>query len=270
MSILKDRVRGIVLSVAHLVGSRRRQRCVVLVYHRIVPMPPLNDPWTVSVREFERHMEVLAAEGFRDVALQELESDPQRPSGRTVLIAFDDGYSSAVEFALPVLRTSGRRAAFFLVAGALGGASEWERTFDLKPSAIMSWVDAQRLVRDGMSIGSHSMTHADLQLSDEISIELEISHSKQALERELGIDVRSFGVPFGRDDGRLDPHLIRAGYVSKFTNPLAARRTRLLKAFPVVGIVQGESLRSFRYHLSGAYEVLHLYHRLRASLHIGR
>ena len=259
-------MRTALVSLAHAVRGRQTQRSVVLVYHKVAPVPPADDPWTVSIATFARHLEILTAEGFRDVMLEELESATDEPEGLTVLIAFDDGYRSAVELALPVLRAARRRAAFFLVAGAFGGMSEWERPFGLRPSRLVDTSDALHLVREGMSIGSHSMTHTDLRAADEPSIEREVVGSKAALEHALGVTVRSFAVPYGRDDGRLDRHLVRAGYARKFTNPLAASRTTALKAYPVTGIVQGESLRAFRHHLSGADEIVHAYHRVRAML----
>ncbi len=171
-----------------------------------------------------------------------------------------------MEFALPLLRKARRRAAFFLVPGALGGRSEWERAFGLELSELMTWSDARAIAGEGMSIGSHSMTHADLRQTDESSIGSEVVRSREELEQRLGISVRSFAVPFGRDDGRLDGALERAGYLRKFTNPIAASIKGPIAAYGVTGVLRSIGVNDLRRLLSGADALVWWYHRTRARL----
>lgn len=266
MGSLRRSVRTLLVELAHLARARSRHRFVVLLYHRVLPAPPPDDPWALSVTAFERQLELLAKANFLDIALDELETSRSTPKERRVLIAFDDGYRSVVDFALPVLRSAGRRAAFFLVPGAFNGVSDWERPLGLEPSRILGWGEAKQLLVDGMCIGSHSMTHADLSRSNEHSIEAEIVGSKALLEHELGVAIRSFGVPYGRDDGRVDRHLRAAGYLCKFTNPVAASRRSDLTLYPVRSVLQRDTLRDLRRRLSGADELIWSYYRLRERL----
>lgn len=260
-------VRRLLLELGYLARVARRDRSVVvLLYHRVLPSPSPEDTWSVSVSDFAEQMRTLWIDGFRDVPLAELEASRARPRGKAVLVAFDDGYRSAVDHALPVLQAMRRTAAFFLVPGAMGAASEWERPFGLRPSPIMDWAAARRLLAAGMSIGSHSLTHRDLRTADEGTLHDEIVRSKEMLERELGTAVRSFSMPFGGDDGRADGPLAAAGYRCKLTDPFSARRHGPLPAYAVSGISQGDSIRDLRLHLSGAHDVLYAYHRIRRGV----
>lgn len=266
MSGPKRALRALALELGHLARVARRRSLVVLLYHRVLPSPDPNDPWSVRVSDFEDHMDVLASEGFRDVSLGELWSSDAPPRGKAVLIAFDDGYRSAAEHAVPVLRAARRTAAFFLVAGAMGGTSEWERPFGLRPSPLMDGTDARALIAAGMSIGSHSMTHRDLSGADEAALRDEIGGSKARLEAAIGTPIEAFSVPFGRDDGRLDGHLVAAGYRCKLTDPFAARRRGAVRAYAVTGVSQADRVRDLRLLLSGAHDALYAYHRIRRGL----
>lgn len=260
----KQVLRNLALELAHLARARRGRRLAVLLYHRILPSPDPQDVWAVTPSVFDRHLRILAEGGFADVPLEELE--PRRVlTGRKVLIAFDDGYRSVIEHGLPLLQAARRQAAFFLVAGAIGGTSEWERPFRLTPAPIMRWEEARDLVAAGMAIGSHSFTHADLSVADDRTIADEVARSKAVLEERLRVDITTFSVPFGRDDGRIDPHLKAAGYARKLTNPLAVPRARI-DAVGVTAVLGSDSIRTFRHRLSGADEVLLVYHRMRGML----
>lgn len=61
----------------------------------------------------------------------------------------------------------------------------------------MNWKELTDLHRAGMEIGAHSMTHRSLWTLDAPTARKEIVHSKEVLERRLGIEVTSFSYPFG-------------------------------------------------------------------------
>lgn len=62
---------------------------------------------------------------------------------------------------------------------------------------FMTWDQVRILARSGMSIGSHSHSHRKLaSLSREEQYQ-ELATSKQVLEHELGVEVRSIAYPFG-------------------------------------------------------------------------
>jgi peptidoglycan/xylan/chitin deacetylase (PgdA/CDA1 family) len=112
-------------------GSSIRQRAVpILMYHEIsAEFDPSFRKYVVSPRAFARQMQLLRVAGYTPITMDTLvtarasrASLPRRP----VLITFDDGFRDGVSYAADVLRSQGFPATFFLVAGLMGQASEWE------------------------------------------------------------------------------------------------------------------------------------------------
>jgi peptidoglycan/xylan/chitin deacetylase (PgdA/CDA1 family) len=102
---------------------------LVLIYHRVTELRA--DPFAMAVtpRQFEEHLEVLAAR-HRVVPLHELANGfrRRRRGARPVAITFDDGYADNLHAALPRLEARGLPAAFFIATGYVdaGRAFWWD------------------------------------------------------------------------------------------------------------------------------------------------
>ena len=68
-------------------------------------------------------------------------------SNKLIIINFDDSYVSQIIYAKPILDKYGFKATFFQICGRIN-----ER----------GWEDIVKLMKDGMDIQAHSMTHANL------------------------------------------------------------------------------------------------------------
>jgi peptidoglycan/xylan/chitin deacetylase (PgdA/CDA1 family) len=77
---------------------------------------------------------------------------------------------------------------------------------------LMSWEGAERLLEEGHEIGSHSLRHPMLPQCGDARLRAELSESKAALERRLGIEVRTFCYPNGDADERVATATAAAGY----------------------------------------------------------
>ena len=79
----------------------------VLMYHFVVPSDRVGSTsLDVSVEDFQKQMWFLKTFGFRPISLDELyaiKSGEHKPKGREVVITFDDGNETFIQFALPVL-----------------------------------------------------------------------------------------------------------------------------------------------------------------------
>lgn len=102
------------------------RRLSILIYHRVLLQRDPLLPGVPDQRQFARHMSLLKR-CFRVLPLSKavdmLKRDALPP--RAACITFDDGYADNVEVALPVLRSLGLSACFFIASGYLDGGSMW-------------------------------------------------------------------------------------------------------------------------------------------------
>jgi len=116
-------------------------------------------------------------------------SDINIANDKAVILTFDDGYKSQYTNAKPILDKYGYKATFYIVCNYVGNGDGQDH-----PNARMSWEDITALSNEGYDIGSHSMSHPNLDLLSEKGMEYEIGGSKQCL-LDQGINPISFAYP---------------------------------------------------------------------------
>lgn len=77
---------------------------------------------------------------------------------------------------------------------------------------FLNWDEIKKLSDYGWEIGPHGATHRRLTECNDADLSYEVSKSKTALEDKLGVTVRSFSYPYGRNDDRVNDGLKKAGY----------------------------------------------------------
>ncbi len=82
------------------------------------------------------------------------------------------------------------------------------------PPPVLSWEELRRVSREGVTIGSHSCTHASLPVLTVEEIVQEIEQSQADLKRELGSAVPVFAYPFGHYDARAAAALGDRGFLA--------------------------------------------------------
>jgi peptidoglycan/xylan/chitin deacetylase (PgdA/CDA1 family) len=135
-------------------------RCLsILIYHRIVAEPDSLVPDEVSAKEFDWHMKVLAR-WFNVLPLCEGAARLREGSlpARAACVTFDDGYADNVTVALPILRSRGVPATFFLATGFIDGGRMWNDTvIETVRAAPGNALDARPLGLDTLDIGTLDM-----------------------------------------------------------------------------------------------------------------
>jgi len=222
----------------------------VYYYHRVGPFRDgASLRMNVAPEAFREHMSVLARRAHPvtlDVLVECARDGKPFPRG-AVSVTFDDGYRDLMGFALPVLRELRIPATFFIVTGGIGATDAWNRIEGLPNEPIMSWDDLKRLRDAGMTIGSHSASHAPFDGLDESRLKEEISGSKLALERRLGMAVRHFAYPQGRFTPEAE-RLVRssgydAGWATRKGRPLGPGDVTAIRRVPVSAYIRGGRFR---------------------------
>ncbi len=146
-------------------------------------------------------MAVLAELGLRGISLAEAVRYRKREGAwpkNVVVMTFDDGYANVHEHALPALREFEFSATVFVVTGHVGLANDWAPPLErLGLQPLMTWSQIDDLVKAGLEIGAHTVTHPDLRRLDEQAVKREIADSRQSLEDKLQHRISTFAYPFG-------------------------------------------------------------------------
>jgi peptidoglycan/xylan/chitin deacetylase (PgdA/CDA1 family) len=152
-------------------------------------------------------------------------SDINVANDKAVIITFDDGYKSQYTNAKPILDKYGYKATYYIVCNYVGNG-ELDH-----PNARMSWEDITELHKEGYDIGSHSMSHANLDLLSEKGMEYEIGGSKQCL-LDHGINPTSFAYPIntGAEDATVVDIVAKYYDIARTANdPLMFLHCNMLK-----------------------------------------
>lgn len=186
----------------------------VLMYHSVAERPAAATQ-RLSVRPdaFAAQLALLREQGFTTVtfseavaALHEARPLPSRP----VVLTFDDGYADFHDVALPLLARFGCTATVFVTTGWMddAGAMRAGRPLD----RMLSWAQLDEIRSNGVEIGAHSHSHAELdQLSDR-ALEWELRTSKALLEDRLSAPVPALAYPYGYWSSRVRAAVRAAGY----------------------------------------------------------
>lgn len=184
---------------------------VLLMYHSVMPGNGSPDwPWAVSLQGFRDQLDFLADAGWATPTMGELVATPEKWTGRTAVITFDDGYVDNLA-AWEELQKRGMHATWFLVSGSLGKNPDWPS--DGRPAGRLLNREELRAMRaSGMEIGSHTAHHVRLTDADDSLLRAELSESKTTLEDALGHEITSFAYPYGAWDERCVNQVRAAGY----------------------------------------------------------
>ena len=104
---------------------------------------------------------------------------------KVIMIGFDDGWKSQIQYAKPILDKYGFKASFFIVCNYVNSGDP----------ARLNWQDIATLQHDQMDIESHTMDHKPLAKMSKSHLIYEIGGSKQCLATH-GINSTIFAYPF--------------------------------------------------------------------------
>jgi peptidoglycan/xylan/chitin deacetylase (PgdA/CDA1 family) len=190
----------------------------ILLYHSVCDQPPERlAAYTVSRSQLASHLDRLVERGCSTLTVDEMVERlaigkplPLRP----VVITFDDGFADFSTQAWPELRARGMQATLYMVAGAIGGRSDWLSPLGGGHLRMLNKQQLLSLVAEGCEVGAHSMSHPQLDCLPHKVAAREIQQSKDVLEQVLGQHVGSFAYPHGYHDREVKRMVVDAGFTS--------------------------------------------------------
>jgi peptidoglycan/xylan/chitin deacetylase (PgdA/CDA1 family)/ubiquinone/menaquinone biosynthesis C-methylase UbiE len=192
------------------------ERLPILMYHRVAPTGlPETARYRVTPESFEEQLRYLRNAGYYSISLEDWRTamEKKRPlPGRAVVITFDDGYVDFQRFAWPLLKRYGFSATVFIVAGLAGRINIWDSAYK-EEIPLLGWKDIRQLQDEGVTFGSHSVSHPFLTVLSAEEVVREGARARAILGRELGVIIKAFAYPYG-DVDRVVQHCIGAcGYI---------------------------------------------------------
>jgi len=186
----------------------------ILVYHNLGAQA--KGRMTIAAKSFEEQMRYLKSEGFRVVSLKEflefVSLKRQLPQ-KSVVLTFDDGYKSFLQFAYPILKELGFVATLFVYTDYVGTGAN-----------ALSWADLRKLADEGFEIEAHSKTHGDLRRAAGESTEAfarrmraEMAQPRELFSKNMGHVPQTLAYPFGRQDDGVVQKARENGYLAAFT-----------------------------------------------------
>jgi peptidoglycan/xylan/chitin deacetylase (PgdA/CDA1 family) len=247
--------------------SRDKVDCVpILAYHSISDnLFGYSHPYyqiNTTPEVFRQQMCWLRGAGYQTIDLHDLPYYPAAPGNgyKKIILTFDDGYRDFLTEASPVLQQCGFSATIFLVTDRI----QCHEPRRMEGADYLTWQDVRDLHDQGVSFGSHTVSHADLRSLGPEQIDYELGHSKELLEQKLGIPVRSFSYPFPfpEEDERFVRYLTdvlqNLGYHNAVSTVIGRARRAYNDFFlPRLPINSWDDPKFLQAKLEGAYDWLH-------------
>jgi len=194
----------------------------VLCYHSISDLSgsPVIHDYGVPPDQFRRQIEIIKQAGLTFIDSAEFLRFLREESGlsqRGVLLTFDDCYQDLLDCALPILEEQRCPAVAFAVTMRLGMTNDWDKILGAPQLPLLDANGLKILAKSGITIGSHSRTHAKLTKVSADVLYQEITGSLADLQA-IGLDCPSFyAYPYGLYNENVMKAVHEAGLKSAFT-----------------------------------------------------
>ena len=239
----------------------RRRAIPVLMYHSVSDEPEKGHPhyWiNVSPSLLSAQMQFLHDHSYQVIDLRDAAGLYRQPvEGKLtnpVVLTFDDGYLDFYTHAFPILKKYGFSATVFLPTSLIDQKS------GLRSKPHLGWDEVRNLLNEGVTFGSHTVTHPRLETLENVRLEYELRQSKETIEQKTGKICDLFCYPFsfpGRNKSfisRLRISLEEFGYRSCATTNIGlASFQDNLYFVPRLPVNSGDDLRLYGAKLSGSY-----------------
>lgn len=198
------------------------KRIPVLMYHRVGEPDHARDVYCICPDCFAAQMRALAEAGYRAVSIEDFDAwrcgEKSLPENSFVL-TFDDGFTGVHDFAAPVLKSLGWPATVFLVAGKLGGQSDWQVSTGepMQAHPLMNVAQLRSLSAQGFSLHSHSLQHHDLTTLEMPALEQDLRNSCARIADISGQAPKYLAYPYGRHNEAVRNATRDAGFSMAFS-----------------------------------------------------
>ncbi|MBJ8325384.1 polysaccharide deacetylase family protein [Streptococcus pacificus] len=166
----------------------------ILMYHAVHVMDPseaASANLIVDPDVFESHIKRLVDEGYYFLTPEEAYralNNNELPSEKVIWLTFDDSMVDFYNIAYPILKKYQAKA----TNNVITGFTEEGRVSNLSVEQMIE------MKKDGMSFEGHTVTHPDLEMSDQATQTFQMEESKRFLDEQLQQNTMTIAYPAGR------------------------------------------------------------------------
>ena len=177
----------------------------ILMYHNTSDEPPCG--MNISPQKLEKHIQYLLAKGYTFLKISDLISFDE--AKKHVVLTFDDGFVGNYTHLFELLKRYDVPATIYLAP-------------KIKDMRALSADHVKEMQMSGLvEFGAHTMTHVNLEKTDDKLAQKEITKSKEAVEELTGVSCFSFAYPYGRYNERHVEMVRDAGFTTAVTTKKA-------------------------------------------------
>ena len=237
----------------------------ILAYHSISEnLFGYSHPYyqiNTSPKVFTDQMKWLRNAGYRSLDLHDLPTafESGQDLSKCFVLTFDDGYRDILTEGWSVMQQCGFSATVFLTTDRIQTPSRRVEGAD-----YLTWQDVRELHAQGMSFGSHTVSHADLRSLEPEETDYELGYSKEVIEQMIGAQVRlfSYPFPFPEEDRNFARYLFDALENHGFeqgVSTIIGRATRTSNRYflPRLPVNSWDDIPLFRAKIEGGYNWMH-------------
>ncbi|MEP6675982.1 MAG: polysaccharide deacetylase family protein [Ferruginibacter sp.] len=201
-----------------------QKKIPVLMYHALTEEQAEHPSIHISIKLFLQQLEWLSENKYCTISIDQMLEGfkTNEDFSNCCVITFDDGYYSLYKHALPLLKKYNFTATLFLTTGAVNQNNFNGLPF-IYPDSLpvkdrpLTWNEIKEMHRNGWSVQSHSITHADNSKLSAQELSNELKLSRAAIEQELQQSVMHYAFPFGKYSSESLKFVEASGYASAFT-----------------------------------------------------
>ena len=159
---------------------------LALMYHDLTENEVHTSAWVTTPAKFRADLTALLDAGYLPLSLEAYTAGEFDEEQMYFIVTFDDGYTSNLTLALPILEELGIPATVFVVTGYMG------------TDGYMSWDDLRMLTASGLvSVYSHTDSHLN---AGEVTAEMFLADEARAwsqIEDVLSPPMKALAFPYG-------------------------------------------------------------------------
>ncbi|MCX7793489.1 MAG: polysaccharide deacetylase family protein [Thermodesulfovibrionales bacterium] len=218
----------------------------VLLYHDI--SKDFHDDYTISPALFSAQMEWLYSAGYVSLTFRDVESFLEGDERKGIIITFDDGYASLMDYAFPLLKEYNFKATVNIIGVYVGS---YINLGGNRP--VLSWDEYRYLLQSGLvDLGCHTYNlhfKRGMQSLNEEEFKRDLLIFQDIFYSETGKKTDIFAWPYGLYNERALPLLKEAGFKYILTSEEGFLKGKNFHKVPRLNINNKIDLFSFKEYI---------------------